>query len=172
MKNLIVICYAIVFVLALGVTASSAQVVPASNNPPLPMGPLSEGEVVLLRGDMRSEKKKVIAANMPFTEQEAIKFWPVYDRYAEEMAKVNDEFYKTVTDYTTNGKSWTEAQAAAMLDKWAQLQVDQAKTRQKFIPLIEKTMSAKKAAVFFQIDRRLYALMDLQTSAFLPLPGK
>ena len=41
--------------------------------------------------------------------------------------------------------------------------------RQKFAPLFEKVLSGKKAALFFQIDRRLYALMDLQTASEVPL---
>jgi Spy/CpxP family protein refolding chaperone len=173
MKKLIILCFVLVFALAFGVTASTAQTTQVSTNPGSGGPPvLTDAEILLMRGDMRSEKKKLIAMNITFTEQEATKFWPVYDQYAEEMRKVNDEFYKTVMDYATNNSAWTEAQAAAMLTKWSQLQVDQAKTRQKYVPLVEKVISARKAALFFQIDRRLYALMDLQTSAFLPLAIK
>lgn len=169
MKNLIVSCFVLVFALTIGVTASSAQAVPASSNPGAGALPVSEGEIAMMRGDLRTEKKKLIAANLPLTETEATKFWPVYDEYITEMRKWNDEFYKTVRDYSENNKTWTDAQAAAMLDKWVKLQMEQAKTRQKYIPLVEKVIPAKKAALFFQIDRRLYALMDLQVSTFLPL---
>jgi hypothetical protein len=56
-----------------------------------------------------------------------------------------------------------------MLEKWVKFQVDAAKTRQTFIPLVGKAIPPKKAALFLQIDRRLYAMMDLQVSTFLPL---
>ena len=122
-----------------------------------------------MRGDLRSEKKKIIAMNVPLTDVEATKFWPVYDQYITEMKKWNDEFYHTVKDYGDNNKTWSDAQASAMLDKWVKVQGEQVKVRQKYIPLFEKVIPAKKAALFFQIDRRLYALMDLQVSTFLPL---
>ena len=169
MKNLIVSCFALVFALTIGVMATSAQTTPASNNPNAGSIPLTEGEIAMMRGDLRSEKKKLIAMNVPLTDTEATKFWPVYDQYITEMRKWNDEFYHTVKDYSDNSKDWTEAQAAAMLDKWAKIQGEQVKVRQKYIPLISKAIPAKKAALFFQIDRRLYALMDLQVSTFLPL---
>jgi len=51
-----------------------------------------ETDVVLLRRDLRSDKKQLIALNLPLTETEATKFWPVYDQYAADMAKHNDEF--------------------------------------------------------------------------------
>ena len=169
MKNLIASSFAVVFALAIGVTAASAQAVPASTNQGAAVGTMSAGEVALLRSDLRSEKKKLIALNVELTEAEATKFWPVYDQYVAEMKKWNDEFYATVRDYSENGKGWTDAQSSAMLDKWVKIQAEQTKTRAKYIPLIEKTIPAKKAALFFQIDRRLYLLMDLQVSTLLPL---
>jgi hypothetical protein len=169
MNNPIISSFVLVLVLMVGSTAASAQAVPASNNPSGGRPPLSEGEIALMRGDLRSEKKKIVAMNVPLTDVEATKFWPVYDQYVAEMKKWNDEFYHTVKDYAENSQGWTDAQASAMLDKWVKVQIEQAKTRQKYAPLIEKVIPAKKAALFFQIDRRLYALMDLQVSTFLPL---
>lgn len=168
MKNLIVSCFALVFALTIGVTAASAQTTPASTNPNT-AGPLSEGEIALMRKDLRGEKKKVIALNVPMTEDEATRFWPVYDKYVGEMTKIHDAFYANIKDYSENSKGWTEAQAAAFLEKWVNLQLEDIKTRQKYLPSIEKALTPKKAALFYQIDRRLYALLDLQVSTFLPL---
>ena|SRR6185503_3988506 len=126
-------------------------------------------DVALLRRDLRSEKKKLIALNLPLTETEATKFWPVYDQYTAEIAKHNDEFYLLIKEYVQKQKTITDAEATAMIAKWADIQVKLSQTRQKYIPLVEKVIPGRKAALFFQIDRRLYALMDLQTSMQLPL---
>ena len=50
----------------------------------------TDQSVELLRKDLRSEKKQIVAANMVLTEAEAQKFWPVYDQYTAEAAKIND----------------------------------------------------------------------------------
>jgi hypothetical protein len=128
-----------------------------------------EKDLALLRRDIRADKKKLIAANLPLTADEATKFWPVYDEYVAEMTKVNDDFYSVIRDYAANQKTITDAQASSMIKRWADIQVRQAQTRQKYIPLVEKTIPGKKAALFFQIDRRLYALMDMQVSSQVPL---
>ena len=128
-----------------------------------------ETDVMLLRRDLRADKKQLIALNLSLTETEATKFWPVYDQYAAEMAKSNDEFYTLIKNYAANQKTLTDAEAATMIKRWADLQVELSQTRLKYIPLTEKVISARKAALFFQIDRRLYALMDLQVSSKLPL---
>jgi hypothetical protein len=126
-------------------------------------------DIALIRRDLRSDKKKLIAMNLTLTENEATRFWPVYDQYVAEMAKHNDEFYALIKEYAANQKTITDAQATTMIKKWADVQVRQAQTRQKYIPLVEKVIPGRKAALFFQIDRRIYALMDMQVSSEIPL---
>ena len=126
-------------------------------------------EVALMRSDLRANKKKLIALNIPLTETEATKFWPVYDEYVAEMARHNDNFYAVIKDYANNQKTMTDGQASSLIKRWAEIQVQQAQTRQKYIPRIEKVLPGKKAALFFQIDRRLYALMDMQVTTQIPL---
>jgi hypothetical protein len=128
-----------------------------------------ERDLALLRRDLRADKKKLIALNVPLTETEATKFWPVYDEYAGEMSKVYDEFYSIIKEYAANQKTLTDAQASSMINRWAALQIQQAQTRQRYIPIVEKVIPSRKAALFFQIDRRLYALMDLQVASQIPL---
>jgi hypothetical protein len=128
-----------------------------------------EKDISLLRRDLRAEKKQLIALNLSLTETEATKFWPVYDQYVAEMAKHNDQFYGLIKDYAANQKTLTDVQASSMINHWADIQIQTAQTRKKFIPIVEKVISSRKAALFFQIDRRLYALMDLQVASQLPL---
>ena len=128
-----------------------------------------EKDIALLRKNLRAEKKKILAANVPLTETEATKFWPVYDQYAAEMAKHNDEFYALIKEYAANQKTMTDQQAIDIIKKWSDIQLRVIQTRQKYIPLVEKVIPGRKAALFFQIDRRLYALMDLQTTSEIPL---
>ena len=128
-----------------------------------------EKDLALLRRDIRAEKKKLIAANVSLTPEEATKFWPVYDQYVAEMTKNNDEFYSVIKDYAANQKTLTDAQASSMIKRWAEIQIAQAQTRQKYIPLFEAVIPGKKVALFFQIDRRLNALLDIQVASQIPL---
>jgi 1-aminocyclopropane-1-carboxylate deaminase/D-cysteine desulfhydrase-like pyridoxal-dependent ACC family enzyme len=126
-------------------------------------------DLELMRRDIKSSKKQIIAANLTLTDVEATKFWPVYDQYVVEMGKTYDDFYSVIKDYAANQRTITDAQASSMIKRWAEIQVHQAQVRQKYIPLVEKVIPGKKAALFFQIDRRLYAVIDLQVSSQIPL---
>jgi hypothetical protein len=162
MKKLIYSCIALVFVFTLANIDAIAQ-------KETDTGIQIEKDLELLRKDLRSEKKKIIAMNVNFTADEATRFWPLYDQYAEAMKKNNDAFYLIIKDYAANQKTLTDAQAIDMLKRWSAVQVDIAQTRQKYIPMFEKVIPGRKAAHFLQIDRRLYQLMDLQVSSEIPL---
>ena len=55
-------------------------------NEPSPPNP--DDFLELLRKDVRSQKKQIIAENMELSDPEAEKFWPVYDRYAAELSRI------------------------------------------------------------------------------------
>src|SRR5829696_1080141 len=162
MKRVVFPCLVLVFALAAAPGVAFAQTETAT-------GVEVDKDLALLRRNLRGEKKRIIALNVPLTETEATKFWPVYDQYAAEMTKHYDEFYAIIKEYAANQKTLTDAQALQMLKRWSDIQVEQAQTRQKYVPLIEKVLPGKKAALFFQIDRRLYELMDLQVASQVPL---
>src|SRR5271165_7188275 len=56
----------------------------------------------MLRRDLRSEKKQMVAANMTLTDAEAERFWPVYDQYAADLAKIDDTKITLIKDYLQN----------------------------------------------------------------------
>ena len=162
MKKIIILCFTLVFVFSMANSTAFAQ-------KETEKGIDVEKDLLLIRRDLRAEKKKIIAMNVPLTEAEATKFWVVYDQYAEELRKHNDEFITIIKDYAANQKTLTDAQAMSMVKRWSELQVEVAKTRQKYVSLFEKVLPGKKAALFLQIERRLQALMDLQVASEIPL---
>jgi len=128
-----------------------------------------EKNLDLTRKNLRAEKKQIIAMNVPLTETEATKFWPVYDQYTADYAKLNDQFYGLIKDYAANQKTLTDAKAVGLIKQWSGLQVEVAQLRQRYVPQFEKVIPGRKVAHFFQIDRRLWALLDLQVASEIPL---
>src|SRR5215217_1106846 len=155
MKRIIYSCVAVASVLVASPRTTLAQRETTA-------GVEVEKDIALLRRNLRSEKKKIIALNVPLTETEATKFWPVYDQYAADMSKHYDAFYALIKDYAATQKTMTDEKATEMLTRWSTIQVELAQTRQQYIPRVQKVIPGRKAAHFFQIDRRLYEMLDLQ----------
>ena len=130
---------------------------------------LSSSDFDLLRKDLRAQKKQIIATNLPLTPDEATKFWPVYEEYTAETIKVNDKRYALVAEYAQAYNTMTNEQASSYIKRWLAVDEEAAKLRSKYIPIVEKVLPEKKAAMFFQLDRRLSMMLELQLSSQLPL---
>lgn len=130
---------------------------------------VNDANIQLMRQDIRSARKKVVAANMPLMDTEATKFWPVYDRYIAETIKVNDNRFALLKEYAKNYDNATEEQADSFIKRWLTLDQDNTQLRMKYIPEFEKVISHKKTAMFFQIDRRVGMMIELQLASQVPL---
>ena len=126
-------------------------------------------DIQLLRGDIRSQKKEVVAANMNLTPDEATKFWPIYDQYTAEVGKIGDSRVALIKEYAASYGTLTDAQANDFMKRSAAIDQQFNATRSKYVPIFEKVISAKKTALWYQIDRRLDLLINLQLAANIPV---
>ena len=129
----------------------------------------SDHDIQLLRKDLRSAQKQIIAANMPLTDAEAQKFWPLYEQYNAEKVKINDDKLLVIKDYAANFEKLTDNQAQTLVNKWAQADQSAVQLRTKYIPMFQNVLPGKKATLFFQLDRRISVLLDLQLASEIPL---
>jgi hypothetical protein len=123
---------------------------------------LNDQDIKLLRKNLRSQKKQVVAANMNLTDAEAAKFWPVYDQYAADLAKINDTKVALINDYLETADTMNGDQAESYLRKRAAVEESIMQLRLKYIPTFRKVLSGRETALFFQIDWRLGLMIDMQ----------
>jgi outer membrane murein-binding lipoprotein Lpp len=126
-------------------------------------------EIELMRKDIRSMRKQLIAANLKLTDDQATKFWPVYDEYIAELVKVNNTKYDLLKEYFDSYGTLTPEQADSMTKRLLDLDVSVAQLRQKYQPIVRAVLPAKETATFFQLDRRIAMMIDLQLASQIPL---
>jgi hypothetical protein len=130
---------------------------------------VSDQDLQLLRKDLRSMKKQIIAANMQLTDAEAERFWPAYDQYTAETVKTYDARYAIIKEYAENFRKLTDAEAQSLARRWTDVDGAVVQLRQKYFSVFEKVIPGKKMALFFQLDRRLGLMIDLQLASEIPL---
>jgi hypothetical protein len=130
---------------------------------------VTDQDVQLLRKDLRSQRKQLIAANLPLTDAEAVKFWPVYDQYQAEITKIGDTRFALIKEYATNYNTLTDTQADDLITRMIGVDESLVQLRQKYIPIVEKVLPGKKTAMFFQMDRRVALMIDLQLASMIPI---
>jgi hypothetical protein len=126
-------------------------------------------QLALFRRDIRSMRKQIIASNLDLTEPEAAKFWPIYEQYAADLGKIDEDRATIVREYAVAYGSVSDDQADNLIRRWLDTDISAAELRQKYVPLVRKVLPAKKAATFFQIDRRVSMMIDVQITSQIPL---
>jgi hypothetical protein len=130
---------------------------------------LTDQQLALLRKDIRSIKKQLIATNLTLTDTEATKFWPVYEQFSADFGKINEARSIIIKEYSNGYGTLTDAQADGVIRRWLDTDISAAQLRQKYVPIVRKVLSGKKAATFFQLDRRISMMIDVQLTSQLPL---
>src|SRR5208337_1350627 len=69
---------------------------------------LPDQDIQLLKKGLRSQEKQIVAANLTLTDVQAEKFWPVYDRYAEDLARINDTKVALINEYAQEYEAMTD----------------------------------------------------------------
>jgi len=132
-------------------------------------GQISDQDIDLLRKDLRSKKKQLVAANLNLTDAQATRFWPVYDQYIAEQTKIHDQKYAVIKEFATSWGSISDAQALDMTKRALAVDEQVTQLRTKYVPIFLNVLPGKQVATFFQIDRRLQMMVDLQLMSQLPL---
>ena len=129
----------------------------------------SDDDLQLFRKDVRSLKKQIIAANIELSDAEAQQFWPIYDRYTAEMAKIVDKKFALLEQYAQNYNTLTDDEADAYIQGRAAVEDAILQLRLKYLPIFRKVLSGRTAALFTQMEWRIGLVMDLQLASQVPM---
>src|SRR6266496_1141655 len=122
----------------------------------------ADDDMQMLKTDLKSQKKQIVAANMNLTDAEAEKFWPVYDRYAADLANIYDTKLGLVEEYFENYKTMSGEEAESYIRRRAGVEEDVMQLRLQYVPELRKVLSGRETALFFQIEWRLDLMINLQ----------
>lgn len=129
----------------------------------------SDQDIELLRQDLRNKKRQIIADNLPLSEAEAEKFWPIYEDYTTNLKHINDEKYELVKNYTQSWGNMSDHDALIYIRRWLEVDQELQALRSTYVPKVSQVLTGKGTATFFQLDRRISMMMDIQLASQIPL---
>jgi hypothetical protein len=130
---------------------------------------VTDEDIALLRRDLRAMKMQVIGQNMSLSEEEGQKFWPIYNHYVKDLQLVNDKKYALLKQYAEMWATMTDQDALIYVRNWLEADGQAQALRLKYVPVVSQVLPGRKAATFFQLDRRLNMMIDLQLFSQIPL---
>jgi len=123
----------------------------------------------LLRSDVAAEKIAIINEAMDFTDAEAASFWPVYRAYNRQLNMIIDDRIAMIEQYAEYYGTFDDKKSKKIAEKAFRLESRKTNLKRKFFPRFEKAVGAKRAAQFFQLERQINLLIELQIASELPL---
>ena len=154
-KNALV-AFLVVGLIALGAMPALAQDKPADN-------------MQIVREKVRADKKLFVGANMELTEAEAKAFWPVYDKYQDELFLLRSRTAKLIKDYAEAFNDMSNATARKLLDESMTIESLGMKLRKDYLPKFRKALPDKKVARYYQIENKIQAALYYELAVEIPL---
>ena len=125
--------------------------------------------VQLLKQDLKAQKKDVITKGMQtFTDEEAKRFWPIYDAYNTELGNFVDARVALIKAYADDYDNMTDAKATELLTRRFSIQKQRDLLDEKYRKQFATALSPRRLVRFYQIEHQLDLLIELQVVSQVP----
>jgi hypothetical protein len=126
----------------------------------------------LLRGDVRQQKAEMVGEVMQLSAADAAKFWPIYEEYDVELAKLNDQRVANIEEYASTYDQMTDAKADELMQKAMSYRKQRSELLAKSYESVKQALGGITAARFVQVEDQLLLIIDLQIDSSLPVVGQ
>jgi len=134
-----------------------------------PTGQAAEANLDVLLDAIRSNRKALVAVNLKLTDDEAAKFWPVYDRYQTEINALGDRLVGVIQDYSAHFSDLSNDKAMKLVDDYLAVEADRVKVKRAYVDEFAKALPGRKVARFYQIENKMDAVIRYQLAATIPV---
>jgi len=118
---------------------------------------------------IRADKKLFVAENMQLTETEAKAFWPIYERYQDELFLLRARTAKLIKDYADAYENMTRDTAKKLLDDSMTIETLGLKLRQVYLSEFRNALPDVKVVRYYQIENKIQAGLFYELAAKIPL---
>jgi hypothetical protein len=121
------------------------------------------------RDQVRTDRKALVEKAMKLTDNEAQAFWPVYDEYTGELGRISDRTVNLITQFADNYKDLPDSEALRMTSDSLSIEQQRLAIKQRYAQRFGSILPGKKVARFFQVERRLDAVVTLNLAQVVSL---
>ena len=130
--------------------------------------PSLDSTIAIARAKMQADRTTIITTGMNFSEKDGAAFWPIYQQYEYERSRLDDDRVVVIKQYTQKYPNLTDAEAKAMAEQMFDCDSRLAGLKKKYYKKFNKVLPALTVSEFFQLERRVDLLMDMNVESTLP----
>lgn len=117
---------------------------------------------------MQADRTTLITTGMNFTDKDGAGFWPIYRQYEFERSTLDDSRVAVVKEYAQKYPNLSDSEAKGMSERMFDFDSRLAALKKKYYKRFNKVLPALTVTKFFQLERRIDLVMDMQVESSLP----
>ena len=130
-------------------------------------------ETELVRSAFRLEKKAMVAEFLQLKNDDAGKFWPIYEKYEQErVASVGTRRVNLIETYVKKYETMDDASMDALVKESSSIQKKEVAIREKYYEMVKKAISTSIAARFYQIEDAISVGVRMELYDAIPMLQK
>jgi hypothetical protein len=114
-------------------------------------------------------RKTLIRNNLPLTESEAQAFWPLYEAYEKQIAKLGERRSLFMGSLGENFEDMTDEKAMKLIHETLEQQQDRIKLTTRYFDQLAQVLPGNKLIRYYQIEYQIRAIIDAKISQSIPL---
>lgn len=150
-------------VLVLGLSAAALSAAESGSDQ------AKQAELQTLLDAIRANRKALVAASITLNDDEAAKFWPVYDRYRGEANAVGDRLAAVIQEYSASYANLSNEKAMKLVDDYLAVEADRVKVKRTYVPEFAKVLPGRTVARLYQIENKMDAVIRYDLAASIPV---
>ena len=128
-----------------------------------------EAQSGVLLDTIRANRRALVAVNLGLSPEQADAFWPLYDRYQEEISAIGDRVASIVADYTTSFRDLSNDKALQLMENYLAAEAERLQVRRTYLPAFAKILPGRTVARFYQIENKMDAVLRYDLAATIPV---
>lgn len=154
---------------ALLASLSLAGATVAAAAPPATEGAASEATLEVLLSTLRANRKAFVAVNLQLSDEQAKAFWPLYDRYAQEIAAIGDRVAALVQEYEKSFADLSDEKALQLITGYLDADAERTKVRRAYLDEFAKVLPGRTVARFYQLENKIDAVLRYDLAKTIPV---
>jgi len=122
-----------------------------------------------LRSAVQADKRGYVTRTLQLSDAEGRKFWPIYDQYQRARASADERRTRAIVDVVGRERPMSDAYAKSLVTELMAADEAEIKARRTLQNRLLRSVSARTAARYLQLESKIRAVEAYDIASSLPL---
>jgi hypothetical protein len=132
-------------------------------------GAADEATLEVLVSTIQANRKAFVAVNLKLEDAQAVGFWPVYERYQQDLAGLSQRLVDVIEEYSEGYNTMSDEDAKQLMVRYLAVEQDRVELRRRFLPQFSEVLPGRTLARLYQIENKMDAVVRFELARDIPV---